>query len=129
MIVIDASALVEVLLRTPKGTRVAGALGGQDTGAPELLDVEVLSATARLVRNGALTDVDAARMVAALRQMPVTRVSHAALAVRAWQLRDRVRIADAFYVACGEFFGCPLLTCDARLARAALPGTSVLLIK
>lgn len=120
---------MELLLRTSKGTRVAAAVAGQDTAAPELLDVEVLSAAARLVRAGVLTDADAARVVGALHRMPVTRVSHAALSVRAWELRDRVRIADAFYVACAEFFACPVLTCDARLARAALPGTAILLIK
>ena len=128
MIVVDASALVELLLQTPRGIQVAVRLDGEDAAAPELLDAEVLSAMARLERAGTIDRADADAAVDVLESMPVTRVRHEVLNQRAWQLRDRVRIADGFYVACGELFTSPLLTCDARLARAALPGTAVLLV-
>jgi predicted nucleic acid-binding protein len=47
------------------------------------------------------------------------------LTPRAWRLRDRVRITDAYYVACAEFTNAPIVTCDVRLARAALPGVTI----
>ena len=50
MIVLDASAAVELLLGTPVGARVAGLIESDALLAPELLDVEVVSAVARLVR-------------------------------------------------------------------------------
>ena len=56
MLVLDASAAVDVLARTIRGERVAEHLTRDDVAAPELLDVEVLSALWRLVRAGVLTE-------------------------------------------------------------------------
>ena len=92
--------------------------------APELLDVEVLSALWRLVRAGVLTEA-AATAAARLRTMPVLRVRDELLTEQAWALRHRVRIADAFYLGCARFLGGVLITTDGRLARAPLPGLSV----
>ena len=128
MIVIDASAAIELLLQTPKGSQVAAALSSQDVVAPELIDVEVLAVAARLVRSGQLTASEASDAIRLFRRMPVTRISHSVLDERAWELRDQVRIADAYYVACGEAFTCAVLTSNQGLARTALPGMSVLLV-
>lgn len=38
---------------------------------------------------------------------------------RAWALRDDVNGYDATYVALAEVLDCPLLTTDAKIARAA----------
>ena len=127
-VVLDASAAVELLTRTPRGAAVDTLLS-EDMAAPELFDVEVLSACARLVRSQALSAAAASAAVGALADLPLVRVPHGPLSDRAWQLRDRVRVADAFYVACAEALGMPLLTCDARLATAPLPGTSVLMVR
>ena len=126
-LVLDASAAVELALWTERGRRVADRLG-DDLFAPELLDVEALAALARLVRSGDVRAEDADTAVAALLRLPLTRVSHLALAAGAWRLRDRVRLADAFYASCAALLSAPLLTCDGRLARAPLPGVSVLLV-
>ena len=90
--------------------------------------MEVASALARLVRAGTLTDEVATSRIRSLQRLPVRRVPHRALATRAWQLRDRVRISDAFYVSCAEFGGASLLTTDARLGRAALQGVTVTVV-
>jgi predicted nucleic acid-binding protein len=129
VIVLDASAAVELLLATPRGRRVADRLDGADAVAPQLLDVEVVSALARLVRGGEVDVRRADLAVVDLRAMPVRRLPHRHLLVRAWRLRDRFRIADGFYVACAELLGAPLLTTDARLARSSLSGLTVTLVR
>ena len=129
MLVLDASAAVELLLRTPRGDRIAGALGENPVVAPELIDVEVLSALARQLGAGELAAADADVAVEQLRSMPVRRLSHALVLSDVWRLRDRVRVADAWYVAFAQALRAPLLTTDARLARAAVPDLSLLLVQ
>lgn len=128
-LVLDASAALELVLVTPRGRRVMEALEQQDLVAPELVDAECASALARLERAGQVTPEEADRAVRDFRRLPFARVSHLFLTERAWALRDRVRVADAFYVACSELVRAPLLTCDRRLAAAALPGVPVLLVQ
>ena len=41
------------------------------------------------------------------------------LAARIWELRSNLTTYDAAYVAAAERYRCPLVTTDARLARAA----------
>jgi predicted nucleic acid-binding protein len=128
VIVLDASAAVELLAGSAVGRRVGSLLRVDDVVAPELLDVEATSALARLVRAGAVTDESASTRVRALHRMPVTRIPHRPLLDRAWQLRDRVRTSDAFYVACAELVDGSLLTTDARLGRAALTGVTITVV-
>ena len=47
------------------------------------------------------------------------RFGHRMLIPRVWELRVRLRLWDAFYVALAEVMDAPLLTFDERLARAA----------
>lgn len=128
MRVLDASALVDLVARTPRGRRVARALTAEPLVAPELIDIEVLSAVACLARARIISDEHADTAVERLLEAPIERVPHEQLTPRAWRLRHQVRITDAYYVACAQGFGCALITCDARLVRAAVPGLSVLLI-
>jgi predicted nucleic acid-binding protein len=128
MLVLDASAAVELLLLSPRGGLVEARLEGETVVAPELLDVEVLSALARLERAGQLDEGPASRAVDRLRRLPVTRLPHAAVTLAAWSLRPRVRVQDAFYVAVAALVGGSLLTCDRRLAGAGLTGVSVTLV-
>lgn len=125
-LVLDASATVELLLRTPRGERVEQHLLAEDLVAPELLDAECLSTIARLERAGQVSTADADLAVQALSRMPVQRVSHLALTPGAWALRQSLRVADAFYVACAGLMRASLLTCDGRLAAA--PSTAAVLL-
>ena len=52
--VVDASAAVEHLLRTPLGLSLRGMLDDADLHAPELIDVEILSALRRAVLHHSL---------------------------------------------------------------------------
>jgi predicted nucleic acid-binding protein len=120
LIVVDASAAIELLLGTPAGALVAERLfdPGESLHAPELLDLEVAQVLRRYERAKIL---DAARAAAALHDLadlPLERYSHRLLLPRAWELRANLTIYDAAYVALAELLDAPLLTGDATLARA-----------
>lgn len=120
MIVLDASALIEMLLGTTAGRTLASRIRDPELGlhAPHLADVEVAQALRRYVRDGAL-DADAARAALAdLRALDLERHAHEPLLDRVWALRDNVTAYDAVYVALAEALDAPLLTGDAHLARA-----------
>ena len=48
---------------------------------------------------------------------------------RAYELRATVTVYDAVYVALAEALDCPLLTADARLARAPGPRCQVQVLR
>lgn len=122
MIVLDASALVEVVLALPHRTWVLGHLEDGDVRAPPHQMVEVASALGRLERAGAVGTDDAARALDDAAALPQRVQSLTpALVRRAWILRPSLRLADAFYVALAERDGAVLVTTDGRLARAGLP--------
>ena len=129
MIVIDASALLDLILLRPNASRVADAMMGQSVAAPELIVVETSSALARLERAGDLHTHDADIAIRDVGEMPISLVGHSPLHTRAWAMRRSLRLTDAFYVACAEMLSAPLLTSDGRLARAALSGVAVTLVR
>jgi predicted nucleic acid-binding protein len=118
VIVVDASAILEVLLSTSDGARVAERLfmPGETLHAPHLMDLEV----AQVLRRYALAgDLDAARGLEALEDLadlPVTRYPHDLLLPRIWELRRNLTAYDAVYVALAEVLAAPLVTRDAALA-------------
>lgn len=128
MLVLDASAAVELLLSSQRGAAVERHLAGEQVVAPELLDVEVVSAFARLERAGQVDSGQGTRAVERLWSLPITRLPHTAVVRQAWSLRSRVRVQDAFYVAVAQLVSGSLLTCDTRLAGAGLTGVSVILV-
>lgn len=122
MIVLDASALVEVVLALRHRDWVLDHLAGDGVSAPPHQLVEVASALARLERAGVIGPDDAARALDDAAALP-QRVDALtpALVKRAYALRGSIRVADAFYVALAEREDAVLLTTDGRLARAGLP--------
>jgi predicted nucleic acid-binding protein len=130
MLVVDASAVAELLLGRATGAAVAGHLRdhGFDLHAPHLIDVEVLSALRRLVAAGETSADRAGEAVEDFLDLPIARYAHLVLAPRIWELRENLSAYDATYVALAEALadgGAPLLTADARLARAAKEHTDV----
>ena len=120
MIVVDASAAVELLLRTKKGVRVADRIAN-DSGpvlAPHLIDPEVMQAFRELVRTKQIEVPHAEEALAVFASMPLRRVPHDVLWTRMWALRDNISAYDATYVVVAELSGAALITCDGRLSRA-----------
>lgn len=116
-VVIDASAMVDLLACTDRFEAVRARLAGTIMHAPAHLDVEVLSALGRMHRAGvlAVAEVDAA--LDGLTSAPVTRHLLASLVSGAWARRDTFRLTDALYVELADATGSVLVTTDRRLAR------------
>lgn len=118
-VVIDASAMVDLLARTgDRYSAVRARLARTVMHAPAHFDAEVLSALGRLQRGGALTVVQVDAALAELRRAPVTRHDLTPVVTGAWARRDTLRLADALYVELAETAGLKLLTTDQRLVRA-----------
>ncbi|MGH7729157.1 MAG: type II toxin-antitoxin system VapC family toxin [Vulcanimicrobiaceae bacterium] len=121
MIVVDASALLEVLLRTPAAETVERRLfeRRQTFHAPHLLDVEVAQVVRRYAAAGEIGAERGRAALADLEDFPLQRYPHGFLLPRVWELRQNLGAYDALYVALAEVLDAPLLTRDRRLARAA----------
>ena len=119
MKVIDASVLVQALGQTRETAAVAELLAEDvDLHAPHLVDVEVTSALRSLVRRGEISEDRARDARIDLGELALTRYPHGALLDRAWELRHSLSTYGAVYVALAELLDAPLLTSDARTARA-----------
>jgi len=120
MIVVDASAVLEALLRTPAASAVEKWLfdPSQTLHAPHLLDVEVAQVVRRYAANGEIDGERGRAVLADLADLPVHRYPHDFLLRRVWELRGNLTAYDAVYVALAEALDAPLLTRDKRLAAA-----------
>jgi predicted nucleic acid-binding protein len=122
MIAVDASTMIQLLTNAPGSPQIA-ALLDDDIVAPELLIAEVTRFLARLERHG--EPVGTART--ALADATIDYLPTWLHAERMWELRHHVSPYDACYVVVAETVECPLLTADARLARAPGLRTEVIL--
>ena len=119
MIVLDSAAVVDALTAVNGTNRLRAFVAGEDLNAPELLDVEVVSALRGLTLRGQLTPARAEDALTDFEDLLVRRwPSGDALRRRAFQLRGNVSAYDAAYVVLAEALDCPLLTRDSRLARS-----------
>jgi predicted nucleic acid-binding protein len=121
LIVVDASALLEALLRTSAAKTVETWLfdPALTLHAPHLIDVEIAQVIRRYAAHG---DIDGERGGAALADLAdlrLNRYPHDFLLPRVWELRNNLTAYDAVYVALAEVLDAPLLTRDRRLAAAA----------
>jgi predicted nucleic acid-binding protein len=125
-LVIDASALVELLLGTDTGERVERAIGEAMLMAPDIVNPEVVQSLRGLERGGKLSGARAATAITRLVESELSRVPTAVLLKDMWSLRANLSSYDACYVALARALDCPLLTVDRRLTRA--PDIGVTLI-
>ena len=118
---LDASAILEVLLSTPAAPSVYGRLSGtgETLHAPHVLDLEVLHVLHRYCANGEITLERAEQAVVDFLDFPITRYAHDAFAFRIWELRQNVTAYDGAYVALAEALSAPLITRDRKLASSS----------
>ena len=120
MIVVDASVVIETLLRTSAAESAERWLFDSDETlhAPHLLDLEVAQALRRYAAVGEIDQARGREALADLADFPLRRYSHELLLPRVWELRTNLTAYDAVYVALAEALDAPLLTRDRRIAGA-----------
>jgi predicted nucleic acid-binding protein len=128
--VIDASAVLEVVLNTPSGEAVADRLfdPSETVAAPHLLDVEVLQVLRRFSLAGDIDSERGRQAIEDLNDLPITRYPHDPLLLRIWELRNNVTAYDAAYIALAEALGATLLTRDEKLAASPGHGAAIELV-
>lgn len=117
MIVLDASAALELVLRTAAGAAVGRRIApaSETLHAPHVIDLEVAQVLRRYAAARQLTAGRAAEALEDFLDLDVNRYSHDLLLPRIWDLRANVTAYDAAYLALGEALGAPVLTRDRRL--------------
>lgn len=121
MIVVDASVVLDLLVRPPDVETVEQRLFEEAAwNAPHLIDLEVAQVLRRWVRAGRLEADRAKRSLDLLDDLPIHRWPHRHLLSRIWDLRENLTAYDGAYAALAEALECPLVTRDVRLA--GVPG-------
>jgi predicted nucleic acid-binding protein len=130
LIVIDASALIEILLRTERAELLMERAfsGSEHMHAPQLLDIEITQVLRRLVLRKEISTARAEQALDDLANLLIERHQHQDLVRRIWQLRGSLTAYDGAYVALAEALDAPLLTCDAKLAGAHGHGATIELV-
>ena len=118
-VIVDASAMVELLVGSPLATAIRDRLQGCELHAPAHFDAEVLSALGRLHRGGHLTTRQAATRIQRVAAAPIQRHLLPPLLAGAWKLRRNLRLVDAVYVELANRLEAPIVTTDAGLAAAS----------
>lgn len=118
MIVADASAILEVLLNTPRAAEMSKLLlvEAETIHAPDLVDIEVLQVLRRYVSTATLNNVRAGEAIQDYLALGLKRYAHQALLGRIWELRHNFTAYDAAYIALAEGLQVPLVTCDRTMA-------------
>ena len=124
-VVLDASAMVDVLARTRLAVAVSDRVRDCSLHTAAHFDAEVLSALARLHRTRSLSPRRVAAALSRLAGAPITRHHLPSLVEGAWRRRANLQLADALYVELSEQLDMPLITTDRRLA-AAVPSAELI---
>jgi predicted nucleic acid-binding protein len=128
MIVLDASAVVELLINGPAADSLRRDLAGRHEPliVPHLLDVEVASALRRLTAGQRIDADRSENLLKKLAVFPAERYAHTRLLGRIWELRHNFTAYDAVYIALAEETNSVLYTTDEKLRKGHRARVTVL---
>jgi predicted nucleic acid-binding protein len=118
--VLDTSVVIDYLL----GTEAPGSIeplifSDALLSAPDLITFEILAVFRRQVLRGALDADLGRRLIDLYGQLSIELFPTYPLRFRAWDLRDRLTMADALFLSLAEELNEPLATEDQGLVRMA----------
>lgn len=119
-LVVDASAVVDMLLGAPSAGAIRSRLRHNELHAPAHLDMEVMSALGRLHRAGQLGATEVSHLLEKFKRIPVRRHLLDSLLASAWNQRHNLRLSDALYAALSDQHAMTVVTVD-RGMLAAVP--------
>jgi predicted nucleic acid-binding protein len=119
LIVIDASLVVDFITAKISSTELSAALGddNQSVFAPEILDIEVVNALRKLRLLDKATESECLSALKLFGAAPISRMKHAPLLDRIWELHTNMTAYDAAYIALAEQLNAELWTSDAKYSR------------
>ena len=117
MLVIDASAVLELILRTPLAYRVESLVFSHESRlhAPDLIDLEVIQVLRHYYENAELSYSRAQEALTDFSHLRIKRHATTPFLARIWDLQSSVTAYDAAYLALAESLPAPLVTCDTRV--------------
>ncbi len=124
-LVVDASALIDYLAAGSSSSPLAAHLRANQLHAPEVCDIEVVSALRRAALAGRASAETISLLLLDYVDLPIERHRHLLMLGRCWELLENFSAADAAYVALAERLGSPVLTSDHRLSRAIRSHTTL----
>ena len=118
-LVLDASAMVDLLLGAPPALAIRLRLLDGQLHTPAHFDAEVLSALGRLSRADHVTAAAVPALLPRVENARIQRHPVGPLLTGAWDRRGDLRLVDALYVELAERLGAPIISTDDRLVAAA----------
>jgi predicted nucleic acid-binding protein len=119
MIVIDASAMLEILSHTELGLAMEASFFEEDLHAPHTIDLEVLQTLRRWTRAGIISTDEADQAIKLFLSFAITRHPHLHLIPAIWSLRHNLTAYEAAYLALARLLGARLLSADGALQKMA----------
>ncbi|WP_424535345.1 type II toxin-antitoxin system VapC family toxin [Sphaerisporangium viridialbum] len=129
MIVIESSAMVDVLVADPVNPELVAAVSGQPLHAPALLDFEVASALRGRILGRKLEHSRLDTAIADFQGVDVRRHRMTRFLPQILDLRDNFTTYDAAYVVLAKVLNAPLITTDAKMKVAEKAGVEVRILR
>lgn len=119
-LVVDASAVLAVIVSEPERSVVLEVTMGQSLVAPDSLRWEIGNAFSAMLKRSRISLQQAQQGYDSYKQMPIRSVEV--------NIRNALEIAhqcklyayDAYFIECAQRYNCPLLTLDRTLRRASI---------
>ena len=118
-LVLDASAMVDLLIGAPPAPAIRLRLLGGEIHTPAHFDAEVLSALGRLSRADRVPAAAVPSLLPRVENARIQRHPVGPLLTGAWDRRGDLRLVDALYVELAERLDAPIISTDDRLVAAA----------
>ena len=128
-VVIDAAALLDLLVATDTGRVIDLRLERCVLHAPANIDADVLAGLSRLEEAEVLARYQARRHLEALAAAPIERHPLATLLEAAWRRRSDLRLGSVLCIELARSLGVVVITTDPQVAEAAGPVADLIALR